>query len=495
MQVRLGVKTAEEVTSEYFELPKGVEVIVPAYFSVAESHPLDQHRTIFWDETHKKQRLGDEPGALRYMFPRDEEGTYDPEGEVGERKVSTTLKVGGESRIAIGVGALMIGEEVIGRRARPFFYSECRIVSIKDYEVEMKALIVAAKEKGGSVWIKDMRGKNIWEKDLVTQLPGIKIVKAAALKAIGVNTVLDLKLLDGQVVVKGMSQKKIEDLQKMCSGARAGSMPKNVVRDYREDANPYLAKYGGSKWEGEAALALRSRSKNPVVCITELVTHMMEESAAMFAGGPNPDVWYLNHDALPLMTAVATKAWMKGKIIGGKTYFERWILPVAGLFDGPGLGRYKDNPPGNCPEFMPLDQSLNQDLHLALDRHAALTRLLPEEDARKFSRSTPKRQDYAYARLLDGKFGRLGEGVPAGGRIVQDVAKVIVSYGEVFGAKGTVIQGLGNRDGHRRSVNQPAARGGKREKGEYTQAWIHPDARAVVKDFIRASEARSTKAG
>lgn len=90
MQVRLGVKTAEEVTSEYFELPKGVEVIVPAYFSVAESHPLDQHRTIFWDETHKKQRLGDEPGALRYMFPRDEEGRYDPEGEVGERKVSTT---------------------------------------------------------------------------------------------------------------------------------------------------------------------------------------------------------------------------------------------------------------------------------------------------------------------------------------------------------------------------------------------------------------------
>ena len=51
---------------------------------------------------------------------------------------------------------------------------------------------------------------------------------------------------------------------------------------------------------------------------------------------------------------------------------------------------------------------------------------------------------------------------------MQDVAKVIVSYGEVFGAKGTVIQGLGHRDGHRRSVNQPAARGGKREKGEYT---------------------------
>jgi len=47
MQVRLGVKTAEQVTREYFELTERVEVIVPAYFSVAESHPLDQYRIIY----------------------------------------------------------------------------------------------------------------------------------------------------------------------------------------------------------------------------------------------------------------------------------------------------------------------------------------------------------------------------------------------------------------------------------------------------------------
>ena len=132
----------------------------------------------------------------------------------------------------------------------------------------------------------------------MTQLLGIKDAKAAALKAIGAVTVLDLKLLDGQVDVKGMSRKKIEELQKICSGARAESMPQNVVHDYRKDANPYLAKYGAGKWEGEAALALRSRSKNSVVCITELVPHMMEASAEMIKGSQSPDELSKGHRKL-----------------------------------------------------------------------------------------------------------------------------------------------------------------------------------------------------
>ena len=48
-----------------------------------------------------------------------------------------------------------------------------------------------------------------------------------------------------------------------------------------------------------------------------------------------------------------------------------------------------DRPVGNRPEWMPLDNSLNNDIQSSLSLHCAITAYLRDDDPRKFSLSTP----------------------------------------------------------------------------------------------------------
>jgi hypothetical protein len=75
------------------------------------------------------------------------------------------------------------------------------------------------------------------------------------------------------------------------------------------------------------------------------------------------------HDALSLMTGNDTVQWMKEK-----DYIKRWILPVNELHqDDPSLSKYCHRLVGNLPQNMPWDSSLNQDVHVAVQRHILLT--------------------------------------------------------------------------------------------------------------------------
>jgi len=49
--------------------------------------------------------------------------------------------------------------------------------------------------------------------------------------------------------------------------------------------------------------------------------------------------------------------------IGVACHYDRWIKPMEGLNAGT---FYTGRPPGNGPEFMPLDASLNQDVDCAV---------------------------------------------------------------------------------------------------------------------------------
>ena len=66
---------------------------------------------------------------------------------------------------------------------------------------------------------------------------------------------------------------------------------------------------------------------------------------------------------------------------------KKWLVPSLGCNKGT---KYEGRPVGNSPEFMPLNNSLNQDIKLAHDFHCALTSCLEITDPRKFSNSTPK---------------------------------------------------------------------------------------------------------
>jgi hypothetical protein len=104
-----------------------------------------------------------------------------------------------------------------------------------------------------------------------------------------------------------------------------------------------------------------------------------------------------------------------------KNYYNKWLLPKLNLQSTvPGLECYWESPTGNNPELMPLDSSLNEDIHQCVQRHCALTTNFKDNDDRKFSMTTPNRGMSAYLRLWDAD---LGGSCPSSKRIIKDVNK------------------------------------------------------------------------
>lgn len=62
---------------------------------------------------------------------------------------------------------------------------------------------------------------------------------------------------------------------------------------------------------------------------------------------------------------------------------------------------YKGRPVGDCPEIMPLDNSLFRDFRCCFDDHVVLTSMAPREYPRRFSKATPKTIGAAVERLWD----------------------------------------------------------------------------------------------
>ena len=98
-----------------------------------------------------------------------------------------------------------------------------------------------------------------------------------------------------------------------------------------------------------------------------------------------------------------------------------------------------------------------------------------EEEASKFSLSTPSLGLRAYLRVL--------EGVPSSKRVVQDVDEVIHSLKAVAQEKGVHVEGLGVNRGKRHAPlsSERDSRGGRRERKQATDdygagIWLHPDA-------------------
>jgi len=187
------------------------------------------------------------------------------------------------------------------------------------------------------------------------------------------------------------------------------------------------------------------------VCITDLVTHICTESARVMHGTVHENNWVFYHDALQLMTTKSTIEWM-----AEQNYLDRWLLPVEGLNDGT---RYQGRPIGNSSELMPLDTSLNKDIHDAFTRHRALTVHLPHDHPAIFSSATPADLERGYLQLLDPALGD-EMGVPSSKRIVEDILKCTGSHlDQIVDAKGTCVEGLGDRNGVR-NVPTGIGRGG-----------------------------------
>jgi hypothetical protein len=93
-----------------------------------------------------------------------------------------------------------------------------------------------------------------------------------------------------------------------------------------------------------------------------------------------------------------------------------WLLPLEGLQAGT---IYHNSIYGDSPELMPLDETLNMDIHSSARYHVAITSHLSKNDPKKFTFSTRKEVLNAYLRLVD----YATDNSPSLHRIVQDYDK------------------------------------------------------------------------
>jgi hypothetical protein len=217
-----------------------------------------------------------------------------------------------------------------------------------------------------------------------------------------------------------------------------------------------------------------------------MVEHIVEETARIYKGTEHEDDWMFYHDALSLMTAKDTVKWMKEK-----DYLKRWILPMEGLHQwDKDLKSYFGRPVGNSPENMPLDTSLNNDIHQKVEEHVLFTLEMDTEQEEKFDLSTPAKGWSAYRRVL--------ETHPVSRRIVQDVEKVLRSLGIVREAKGVRCAGVGNTNyGRRREVVLEKQSGGKNPRKQPLDDYgasrnLHPHAESAAKMKVESSLKRAT---
>lgn len=77
--------------------------------------------------------------------------------------------------------------------------------------------------------------------------------------------------------------------------------------------------------------------------------------------------------------------------------YDRWVKPQLGLNDNIGAC-WSGRPVGNSQELMPLDNSLNKDIHESFQRHTSLSLIIHKTDvsyAHLFSMVTPKLTSHA----------------------------------------------------------------------------------------------------
>jgi hypothetical protein len=139
---------------------------------------------------------------------------------------------------------------------------------------------------------------------------------------------------------------------------------------------------------------------------------------------------------------------------------------------------------------MPLDNSLNQDIHEAARDHASksipLRQFTNPDDPRLFSLSTPTLTAKTYIKLTHPVTGV----TPVSNRICQDIHKWPYAVTEIRKAKGVYVPGLaGNRTGGKRNTASTVRNknhGGARTRKEYNPALTddktHPDLLELVKE-------------
>ena len=364
------------------EMPRPVE----KRFCLTEIGKLDLHQIVWWDETHRKCLIGWLSATKNCFidFPRDKEGRFDVKGEYSQ-KIILRLNVKYEKECRMGLGCAMVkpldqnGEELPseGRRCNLFNYTSKVLISVSDFNKLVKTEIARVRKcsPNSSVWVENRR-----ERGVIYSNECVKVLKQCGdktrdkLHQVGIDNVGKLKNVPNPndfELPQGLTRVAFVKLWEQAQESSDASIPPPV--DHRKAVHPYISKYG-DQWQAKIK---KSPTFSNSVCVTDYIEHIINESQLVMNGTRHSDDWFFFHDALSIMTAAETKQWMKEK-----GYYERWILPSINLYDNyPNLKtKYKGNPLGNSPEFMPWDAHLNSDIHASMDYHCLMSKHLAEDD-------------------------------------------------------------------------------------------------------------------
>ena len=430
---------------------------------------------------HKKCHISNfsDGKKTQTQFPRDEQGMYDPDGEYREEGlVYLNVKFPKEARLCLGV-ALKIGEdgEPHGHRLEAFDYTEMTIITKKDSDERIEKAKAQVKKlpRKTKAWLINLREKGkFYRNDPVNVIDGIGPKATAVLASGNIHTVADLLALGPAEIrrfnISGLAG-KVNTARPITSLHR--DAPK--IQSYLDAENPYKAKYGDmlDDWGEEAWETVIKNSSvfTGVKCITELVKHMVIQAKELYKDTPYADQYYFYHDALSQLTHASCVEWMKTTKIPGEDVciYSRWVKPELGLNDKFGK-RWWQRPIGNSPEMMPLDNSLNQDIHESVRGNVAFSLVLRpfvgDNDPRLLSMTTPKATAEAYKKINHPVTGIS----PTPKRIEQDVPNFIPVLWAIYHAKGVYVPGLASHTpGHRHIVTAEKSknRGGKRTRLEH----------------------------
>ena len=493
-RLRLGRVRFEDLSPEDQQRPA---------FQDMDRHKFVLHQVGWWDEMHPSCRIGGRaPGPqakIQRQFLRDINTgklivDYDTKGINGNYATPQRWgKVKYKKEIRLALGCCMIkltnGEssEMRGVRLPPFDYTNKWIVTITEYEEECIPRQIR-KIRQGSVkrgWVVGERSVDdgIFDDDPVTRLKGLGKSTAKHLARMGVKRVKQFaRMRQGRINkvtrLRGVTGTKVEAWLQEARSAHPGKYVCDVT-DYRKAANPYLARYGDD-WEAKIRQDIRTAGK---VCITELILHMRDATAAAYAGTEFARTYLIYHDALTQLTYKKTRAWMEKEGI-----MKHWLLPVGECNAGT---VYYGRPVGNSPELMPWDCSLNQDVHTCVEFYSSVCRWYGKDHPlypSRFSKASYSIMRDSYLRVLDPETGVC----PSSDRIVQDITRCWGEHLDLICAyKGGAVPGIGNRVGKRRLSGKKVNRGGKRKKGAWKMLeHLHPDMVEHWKAYLGRSRQR-----
>ena len=122
---------------------------------------------------------------------------------------------------------------------------------------------------------------------------------------------------------------------------------------------------------------------------------------------------------------------------------------------------YHQRPVGNSPEFIPLDDSLNNDIKLSHINNCLVGSHLRIDEEGKMFMKTPALIERGICRIWDD-----AEGPTSSEQMICNIEKAIDIFEVVYNAKGSIVSSLCDGNEHRYSTASTNQHGGKQVKSE-----------------------------